>query len=791
MRKDILNDFEEMKKEEFNQLQQMMLAKHYVIKGESDEPAKNIAYYNAYLLSNFGIEITNPKELTKEAVREIANYFKLDVPSSFYSNPQDLKYFTKDELLIEKIVSYFFLSPDLTRDEEGKYNRIEIFKKELPEYVEGDDIKTRKFTVITEQEALEIGKKIEKNYCDYTRPFSIDEKNEFIFLYDLGLYDGSELKCRDNIFNLLDKDINFAKGLDRKDVVKYSKELFGENKNTFKNLPKEKLEIFKQIIPLVKIVPLSRTQAKLFNKICKECNIDIRESNEKSPYRLAQIEMEKGNIMGATEIFARNGSLLERNLVYLLSRANPKEQAEIIDKISDKNPIALYQMSQTLDTRDNFGRTFTFTKNNKTKMHTETPEEAKYSKTRLSEGTVKFVKDEIIKKIEKHYQNGEKIGKVYISKEFEKIALPVNTTTNGKGLDVMPSGSRTEINGDYIRTFAYWYNTATIIDPSAIFLKEDYKDTKDFLKINWQNYDRKPLGEAFLTSGDCTTTGDGAEYQDFKISELKELGYKYIVYTINGYSAPLNVGDIYAGYQDKTKLETKAWDAKNIEFRINIKGDAREYSGFAIDLETKEIITLNTQISSQGGLSIVNSRQFQAIEKYLNPSYLETMNMAKVIEAKATEIVDKPEDADIVFDRNYTPTEKQVVIRPFDVESLVSIVNDGKIELPEDKTEKTEKFLEVKLMDYEGKISTTEVVEGKEYTIVSHAGDLILLEGNALKDKDLQQYIDDCYDCYLEVQTSFVATKENVDAINSSRDSMDACYSVSSLDCENIDDDVE
>ena len=89
MRKDILDEFEKIEKEKFNQLQQMMLAKHYVIKGESDETAKNIAYYNAYLLSNFGIEITNPKELTKEAVREIANYFKLDVPSSFYSNPTD------------------------------------------------------------------------------------------------------------------------------------------------------------------------------------------------------------------------------------------------------------------------------------------------------------------------------------------------------------------------------------------------------------------------------------------------------------------------------------------------------------------------------------------------------------------------------------------------------------------------------------------------------------------------------------------------------------------------------
>ena len=788
MKKNILNDFEKMEKEDFNKLQQIMLPKHYVMKSDSDESVKNIAYYNAYLLSNFGIEVTNPKELTKETVKEIADYFKLNVPASFYKNPQDLKYFTKEELLIEQLVSYFVIAIEGTHNEDTHFDRIEIFKKNLPEYTEGDDIKTRKFTVVTKQEALEIGKKIEKNYCDYTRPFGIDEKAEFIFLYDLGLYDGSELKCRDNIFGLLDKDINFAKGLDRKDVVKYSKEQFGENKATFKNLPEEKLEIFKQIIPLVKTTtPLSRQQAKMFNKICKECKINIRESNEKSPYRLAKNEMDKGNVMGATEIFARNGSLLERNLVYLLSRANPKEQVEIIDKLSDKNPIVLYQLAQMIDKRDNSGRTFTFAKNNVTKTHIETEKEAKYSKTHLTEGTAKFIKDELIAKIEKHYQNGEKLnGKVYISPEFEKVALPVNTTASGKGLDVLPIGSRTEIRGDYIRTFCYWNNVYDI-DASALFLKGNFKDTKRCEELSWRNYHTKPFGESALTSGDCRNR-DGSEYQDFKISELKELGYKYAVYTINGWGGKLDKGEIFVGYQDKSNLNTKAWDPKNIEFRINVKGDTREYTGFAIDLDTKEIITLNLNIA--GNDLVCNPKQFQAVEKYFDPSYLETMNMAKIIKARAVEIVDNPKDADIVFDRDYTPTEKQVAIRPFDVDSLVSIINDGQVELPEDKSEESEKTFEVRLMDSDGNAETREIIEGKEYTLVSHAGDLILLEGNASKDEELQEYISNCYGDYLDAQASFVATKENADAISSSSDSMEACYSVNSSDCE-IYDDVE
>ena len=46
------------------------------------------AYLNAYLLSNFGIVVDEPNSLTKEMVEQISELFHLNVPKSFYANPQ-------------------------------------------------------------------------------------------------------------------------------------------------------------------------------------------------------------------------------------------------------------------------------------------------------------------------------------------------------------------------------------------------------------------------------------------------------------------------------------------------------------------------------------------------------------------------------------------------------------------------------------------------------------------------------------------------------------------------------
>ena len=106
-------------------LSDILVEKRLLIENdEIIEDENTRAYYNAYLLSNFGVILDKPEKVNKTFLEQITSYLCLYVPSSFYENPQDTKFFRCDELLIEQLVSYYLgYGTDI--------KRIEIFKKDL------------------------------------------------------------------------------------------------------------------------------------------------------------------------------------------------------------------------------------------------------------------------------------------------------------------------------------------------------------------------------------------------------------------------------------------------------------------------------------------------------------------------------------------------------------------------------------------------------------------------------------------------------------------------------------
>lgn len=648
--------------------EQILISRHYIMSNGKED--NNRDKYYAYLLNKFGIEIVNPKFLNKDVVQQLKKYLKINIPNSFYKNPQDLKYFSCEELYLEQLISY--INIDLIEGNHNKntnFNRIELFNKVLPKYENGKEIKIRKYNIILENEINKILNDIFDAYCNYSRPFSIEETNEFLYLYSLGFYHNQDIKCKDNIFYLLDKDINFAKLLDRKDVVKFSVLKFGNaDFNKMNKNQKATLKLIKNMIPLVKKTSLSKKQAKFFNKLCKECNLKIVDNNDNSPYKAAIKEIKNGNVISASKIFLDSGSLFARNFRFLLSRANNEEKNILINMLPNDNPILLYQILTTI-LNDNGKRIFTFKNNNLVKCHIETDYEEKYRKSKLDYETCKLLSNIIKNKIDSYYLSLPKLGKIYISEKFKKIALPVNNSCSGRGLDVLSTGSRIKINGNYIRTFCYWKNVFDI-DTSALFIKDNFNQNNDYVELSWRNYNTLPLGESALSSGDCRDK-NGAEYQDFKIDELLELGYRYVIYTLNGYGGKLDEGEIVCGYQNKNNLNTSAWDSKNIEFKINVISNSCAYTGFAIDLKTKEIIVLN--LNSSGNNQVVNKKQLLLIEKYLKENYLD-YSMYDLLKCRGK--ITTKEEANIIFDDDYIPLDNQKTIKSYEMEKLVALINE-------------------------------------------------------------------------------------------------------------------
>ena len=598
--------------------QTILIVRHYLLEAPiALEDKAKIAYYNAFLYANFGILVDRPERLSDVSVQEIVDLFKLDVPASFYKNPQDTKYYTRGELFVNQVISYFLAYGEAN-------SAIDLFgaQKDLPSYPVGEEIKIREFKILTAEEADVVLAEIAKSYCDYKRPWSLDETNEFVWLYEHGYYKDFEILCGDNAITMLEKDGTFARFLFKKDLVKISVTRCGEKSKL--ELDAETKALIRNAIPYVKDCPMSKKQAKYFNTLIAKVGAQgkVKEaSNARSPYKAAKAKLDAGDVLGAAKIYAANGSLFERNIKMLMSRANPVEALEIIKMIPAKNPIALYQFVTTLMEDNGGNRTFTFTKNKLVKKHVETEYEAKWRKSRLNEGTRKMVKDAVFTQIEAGYRAQPSLGKVYISPDFFKVGVPVNTSASGKGIDVLPAGSRIPCRGDYIRTFVHWEH-AFDIDSSLIIVDKDNKmDVMGFF-----NYYGKPFANDILFSGDVTSP-TGTEYYDINLAGLKRRGVKYVIQSFHGFCSSLNSGEIYCGYQDKKNINTKAWDPKNIELKIHVKGDTRAFISFAIDLDTMEVVILNMLIDSES--RVVSPDMRATVDKYLSSACLD-LNMGLV-----------------------------------------------------------------------------------------------------------------------------------------------------------------
>ena len=103
------------------------------------------AYLNAFLLANFGIVVDRPELLTKDMVKDISDVYKLNVPKSYFANPQDTKFYTAEELIVEQCISYFLAYG-------ADDSHVHVFDKGTPDYPVGEEIKIREFRILNTEE---------------------------------------------------------------------------------------------------------------------------------------------------------------------------------------------------------------------------------------------------------------------------------------------------------------------------------------------------------------------------------------------------------------------------------------------------------------------------------------------------------------------------------------------------------------------------------------------------------------------------------------------------------------
>lgn len=662
---------------------------------DEQAPTENPCETVFALANMFGIKITAGSALAQvgmieQASRLLGRY----VPPAFYKGfPESVKKLTKDELLYDQLIHYM-ITYGFGFVEDGGHS---LMEENFERLAFRESVEVKEFKIIKEAEAVETLRDGVAALFKSTRPIS-EAQYQFLlaFIKDYG-YKPAECLCSVTAIRLLIDTGNFAYAnfLRLSDVVRFVDEL---NYRKYDNENVKKLNLKNAD---------RKTVAKLIGFLVEASNANVRDCFEKKAIWAGllhhihyQPKTEKGeefvalmrgkenrsvysdfekamsafDIERATETLLQgkgSGALL-RNLNYILSRCkDEKDVAFVMSKLRSNKGILLLQLLQQYAY---YGkeerRTFLFTKYEKLRKHKETEEEQARRKSEIPETLLPTLLSVIRDNLRKVYKN--RLGKVYLDEKMKMTALPLQETASQGGFGVLPKGSRLPLEtGKKIRAFTYWEKVDDI-DLSVIALG----DNGEQMEFSWRTmYENQ--GEEITFSGDQTSGyNGGSEFYDIQFAAFKKKYPRchYLVFCDNVYSCSSFKDCICrAGYMMRDEADSgEIFEPKTVQSSFTINCDSSSAYLFALDVKKMEFVWLN--LANDSFIRVAGAEDLQYLKRYLEATDL--INVYDFIEMAATELVDTPEEADvIVSDDDSLKKDGVEIIHSYDFEKLLALMN--------------------------------------------------------------------------------------------------------------------
>ena len=641
------------------------------------------------------ILITTGKQHAEESmIPFVAEQLGKHVPEPFYRNfPDSVRELSPDKLLYDQLMHYS-VTYGFGNFSEAGYS---LFEEELNRLAFKENVEIKKFSILTMDEAIEKFSDYMNDMLKGSRPLS-DIQYTLVKIYiDELHYELQNCACKDTAIQLLldTRDAKYARFLALSDVIKLVDIM---NYKIYNNKNIKKLNFSNQDRKFI---------AKIINVIFENGRRNVRDCFEKkaiwcgllhhihyqpkSPESERFVALMRGNenqsvyseferAMMAQDIEAAvtclregkgSGALL-RQLNYILSRCKDENDVKfVMESLQTKNAIILIQLiMQYANYVADTGRAFKFTRYNKLKVHKETATEQAKRKSVLSPERVDVLSAVMRESLKKLLAG--KVGKVYVSPDMYNIALPLQENTSNGGYGVLPKGSRIHIEeGKKIRAFTYW-EKVNDIDLSVIGITEDGCQRE----FSWRTmYNQQSRELAF--SGDQTSGyNGGSEYFDVDVALFKKNHpeIKYMVFCNNVYSGTYFSGCLCkAGYMLRdTKDSGEVFEPKTVKSSFIINCDSTFAYLFGIDLEKNDFVWLNASRNSNAIVAGATPLSF-LIDYFKTTSIL---NVGMLFEMLANEIVESPEDADvIVSDEELEVREGVEVVRSCDFEKVTALIN--------------------------------------------------------------------------------------------------------------------
>lgn len=393
-----------------------------------------------------------------------------------------------------------------------------------------------------------------------------------------------------------------------------------------------------------------------FHKLRNEVKIETFNSN------VEKVLKEKEYVK-AIELLKKRPGEFARRLDMLLRNVDHKNV--VINTFKDiANQVSipvLFQVRQHFMERDKEVRVF-FPKGNLARSYAldndATPIDEKYC-----QAVVQICETALVD----CFKEREYMGKVYLSEEYKKYAIPFSQRSASKTLRTITRGSRLscEENTNVIRGFIWWTNEEDDdpidMDLSAVILNEAWEKLEHISYTHLCSKEFHSVHSGDITNGG-PVDGDGvSEFLDIDINAVLERGGRYVVFQVYNYSMEdfSSMSHAMFGWMEREDGEFgEIFEPKTVKQKMDLASQSTVCIPVIFDCQTREVIccdmnlTINGFHSHCGGNNVESNIQGVAATCYaiVNAKKATLYNLIQLhIKARGIEVTSK-EEADVIFD---------------------------------------------------------------------------------------------------------------------------------------------
>ena len=641
------------------------------------------------------IRITaHPELATLHMVEVAARNLGRDVPEPFMRGfPRTARELSPSELLFDQLLHYF------TTYGMGDFAQAghSVFERAYERAAFAEDVELKPFAIVTPGDAEALLARDVEGFLASTRPLN-DASYKVLRQYlDDHNRPVTTCACKDTVCRLLadTRDLDYADLLVLPDVLRLVEWIVeqGYPEATLKklNLHNADRKLVAGVLDRLFArggcdVAACLEKKRLWNGLLHhihyrpKCDAAlafcyaIRGREARSAYSEFERLVADGDVRGAFNALtaSKGQTAVVRRLAYLLSRCETDEDVSwILESLDARNKIVLIQLVTYFSLYGgSHPRTFRFVHLNKMRKHTETPEEMA-KRSVLSEDVV----SQAAMRLEALLADACRgtLCKVYADEGMRRIAVPIQEAASMGGFGTLPRGSRLPVpRGKKVRAFIYWEGVDDI-DLRCIGI--DANGGK--VEFSWRTM-------ASLQSSSITYSGDetsgfrgGSEFFDVArgLFRQEHPDIKCLVFCANVYTRGVHFDGCTcrAGFMLRDHDDSgEVYEPSTVESSFIVKSSCSSAYLFALDLEDNAFVWLN--ITESGDQRIAGEGDASFVLDYLHVT--DVMSMHRLACLLATEVVESPEEADVVFsDAKYELEPNQEQIRSCDTPRIHELLN--------------------------------------------------------------------------------------------------------------------